>query len=124
MYLETVFSLALAQVLQQGVRRRKDSNPTSKGETFQMSHLSQETIHGSWSVNTLHAGMCVSVIVLASAAPAHGHRALAFFNSHTYIYRDFGATYGPNSVPIIVLCKMSFPIFTWVGKEKKVFFNF
>lgn len=47
------------QVLQQGIRRRKDSDPTSKGETFQMSHLSQETVHWTWTVNTLHAGMCV-----------------------------------------------------------------
>lgn len=50
------FSLASIQVLQQRVRRRKDSDPTSKGEAFQMSHLSQETVHRTRAVNTLHAG--------------------------------------------------------------------
>lgn len=68
----------MVQVLQQGIRRRKDSDPTSKGETFQMSHLSQEAVHWAGIVNTLHAGTSAQPYRVGSVPTAHGQCARPF----------------------------------------------
>ena len=44
------------QVLQPGVRRRKDPHPAPKGEALQVSHLPQEALHGAGTLDPLHAG--------------------------------------------------------------------
>lgn len=44
------------KVLQPGFRRWEDSYSTPKGEAFQMSHMPQEAIYGTWFSHPLYAG--------------------------------------------------------------------
>lgn len=67
-----------------------------------MSHLSQEAVHGTWLVNTLHAGRLPQPYRVG-ALPTHPRpMRVYFFNSSRY----FGGSYVPNSPTIIVLRKV------------------
>ena len=49
--------MSTLQVLQSGIRRRKDFDPASESEALQVPHLPQETLHRAWAQYTLHAGI-------------------------------------------------------------------